>query len=159
MVSCLRTLRFLEMLPVDILAGWSVLGARQRERVDELDCLFLFQCLRVRQNPLNLSRCASQRGKVKPRMKPPRLSLGERHQWTDSESMESFQQDALRFGCLHGFKHMSLPRGRKDMCLNPRRHPKRSASCWKLSIDSQRRSTDCALQVRFSASCSRHHFF
>ena len=33
-------MRFLEMLPVDILAGWSVLGARQRERVDELDCLF-----------------------------------------------------------------------------------------------------------------------
>ena len=40
MVSCVRTLRFLEMLPVDILAGWSVLGARQRGRVDELDCLF-----------------------------------------------------------------------------------------------------------------------
>ena len=51
-------------------------------------------------------------------MKPPRLSLGERHQWTDSESMESFQQDALRFGCLRGFKHMSLrPRGKEELLV------------------------------------------
>ena len=36
----------------------------------------------------------------------------------DSESMESFQQDALRFGCLRGFKHMSLrPRGKEELLV------------------------------------------
>ena len=48
----------------------------------------------------------------------PRISLGERQQWTDSESMESFQQDALRFGCLRRFKHMSLrPRGKEELLV------------------------------------------
>ena len=32
--------------------------------------------------------------------------------------MESFQQDALRFGCLRGFKHMSLrPRGKEELLV------------------------------------------
>lgn len=39
--------------------------------------------------------------------------------------------------CWTVTRSSSLPRGRKDMCLNLRRHPKRSASCWKLSIDSE----------------------
>ena len=40
-----------------------------------------------------------------------------RESW-DSESMESFQQDALRFGCLRGFKHMSLrPRGKEELLV------------------------------------------
>lgn len=115
MVSCVRTLRFLEMLPEDILACWSVLGARQRERVDELDCLF--------------------QGRQKSRLKyiAPRANEEIRKSEAENEaenltwrapsvdrleSMESFQQDALRFGCLRGFKHMSLrPRGKEELLV------------------------------------------
>ena len=89
MVSCVRTLRFLEMLPVDILAGWSVLGARQRERVDELDCLFLFQCLRVRQNPLK---------HIAPR-EPTRKSEAENLTWR-AQSVDRLRVDGeLPAGC------------------------------------------------------------
>ena len=89
MVACVRTLRFLEMLPVDILAGWSVLGARQRERVDELDCLFLFQCLRVRQNPLK---------HIAPR-EPTRKSEAENLTWR-AQSVDRLRVDGeLPAGC------------------------------------------------------------
>ena len=84
MVSCVRTLRFLEMLPVDILAGWSVLGARQRERVDELDCLF--QCRQKSRLKYIAPRANEEIRKSDAENTKPRISLGERNQWTDSES-------------------------------------------------------------------------